>query len=100
MTKLMEQKIYKDLQAIKRELKFIKRFIYIPNDKCVDDSGDHELTEDEALKIMEEGEAEYGRGKTEEFETFLKREDPKAYKAFNAQTRRIKKLQKEASKIA
>lgn len=50
-----------------------------------------ELTEEEALKIIEEGDREYREGKTEDLEVWLKREYPQYVKK-NRTHRKIQKV--------
>jgi hypothetical protein len=45
--------------------------------------GRKELTEEEALRICEEGEREYREGRTETFRTFIRREYPQYAHYFN-----------------
>lgn len=63
MTTQTEKKILDELVQIKHLL--VK--ISLPND---------ELSEEDVLKIIEEGEKEYKEGKTEELNNFLRREYP------------------------
>lgn len=91
----MEEKIYKEIVGIKKELKFIKQYIFIPTSES-----QNEMTEDELLDIAKQGEAEYKAGKTEDFATFLKREDPESFKVFNAKIRSDGKIQKKSLKVA
>lgn len=78
MTPQLEKKILRKLDKIEDLL--IK---VIPQET--------ELTEEDVLKIIEEGDREYKEGKTEDLEDFLKREYPQ-YVAKNRSRRKIQKV--------
>lgn len=86
MTKLMEQKIYQEIKGIKKELNIIRSFIF--------------ESEEDILADLRRGEKEYQAGETEDFETFLAREDPKLLKVFYAEIKNIRKIQKKSCKTA
>lgn len=94
MTKVLEKKILEKLDRIERKIDGVRKTVNKRPRK------NKELTEEDVLKIVEEGDREYRGGSTEDLEDFIKREYPQYAKLLHQKDRDHPRLQKSVSKAA